>query len=325
MHNQSKNSRSSLLSIQKADRVFTENVPRPFVKYPKGSSEGRIEIHREKPDQAPLVSIIIPTTDATRDGLLPSLLKQLEEQTFRDFEIIVIIGDTRQGRAINCGAQLAEGKYLVTFDDDTRLGHNDLLEKMVSQIEKHPDIGMAGVANLVPEDASFFVRRVMKELPRRTSPMVTEIVDSDMAEHPCCIIPRHVFLEVGGENEIIPRGLDPYLRQEIRKAGYRVVVLPGVYIHHLPPKTFKKFVKQFYRNGKMAAYVNKFYPEFVIELTTRHGDEVPKKRFIISRIFSYFYRLLATLVTFRIFYLLSLILYLSGYIVGYLNLNKDDV
>ena len=325
MHNQSKNSRSSLSSTQKADRVFTENVLRPFVKYPKGSSEGRIEIHREKPDQTPLVSIIIPTADATRDGLLPSLLKQLEEQTFRDFEIIVIIGDTRQGRAINCGAQVAEGKYLVTFDDDTRLGHNDLLEKMVSQIEKHTDIGMAGVANLVPEDASFFVRRVMKELPRRTSPMVTEIVDSDMAEHPCCIIPRHVFMEVGGENEIIPRGLDPYLRQEIRKAGYRVVVLPGVYIHHLPPKTLRKFIKQFYRNGKMAAYVNKFHPEFVIELTTKHGDQVSDKRSTIMRIFSYSGRLAKTFVTFRIFYLLSLVLYLTGYIIGILFLKSKSI
>ena len=325
MHNQSKNSRSSLSSAQKAYRVFTENVPRPFVKYPKGSSEGRIEIHRENPDQTPLVSIIIPTADETRDGLLPSLLKQLEEQTFRDFEIIVIIGDTRQGRAINCGAQLAEGKYLVTFDDDTKLGHNDLLEKMVSQIGQHPNIGMAGVANLVPDEASWFIKRIMRELPRRTSPMVKEITDSDLAEHPCCIIPRDVFLEVGGENELIPRGLDPYLRQEIRKAGYRVVVLPDVFIHHLPPKTFGKFIKQFYRNGKMAAYVNKFYPEFVIELTTRHGDAVAGKRSVTIRIFSYIGRLMKTLLTLHIFYLLSLVLYLAGYAIGYITLQENDV
>ncbi|MGC9364714.1 MAG: glycosyltransferase [Fidelibacterota bacterium] len=306
-------------------KIFTSNIPRPFVKYPKGLSEGRIEIFREKPEQKPLISIIIPTADATRDGLLPSLLKQLKEQTFRDFEIIVIIGDTRQGRAINCGAQLAEGKYLVTFDDDTKLGHNDLLEKMVTQIQQHPDIGMAGAANLVPDDVSWFIKRIMKELPRRTSPLVAEITDSDLAEHPCCIIPRNVFIEVGGENELIPRGLDPYLRQEIRKAGYRVVVLPGIYIHHLPPKSFRKFFRQFYRNGKMAAYVNKFYPEFVIELTTRHGDEVAEKRSTPIRIISYIGRLLKTLLTLRIFYLLSLVVYLAGYAIGYIILKETDV
>lgn len=119
---------------------------------------------------------------------------------------------------------------------------------------------MAGVANIPPDDASWFVKCVMKELPRRTSPIVSEMVDSDMAEHPCCIILRDIFIQVGGENEKIPRGLDPYLRQEIRKAAYRVVVLPELFIHHIPPKTFGKFIRQFYRNGKMAAYVNKFYP-----------------------------------------------------------------
>jgi len=184
---------------------------------------------------------------------------------------------------------------------------------------------MAGVANIPPDDASWFVKRVMKELPRRTLPIVTEIVDSDLAEHPCCIIPREVFIETGGENELIPRGLDPYLRREIRKAGYRVVVLPELYIHHLPPKTFRKFVRQFYRNGKMAAYVNKFYPEFVIELTTEHGDEVPEKRSLIIRILSYIGRLLKTLLTLRVFYLLSLVLYLCGYVIGYITLKETDV
>ena len=306
-------------------KTLTGNINRPFVKYHNGESKGKIEIHRDDPDRKPLVSIIIPTADATRDGLLSSLLEQIKLQTFRDFEIIVIIGDTRQGRAINCGAQVAEGKYLVTFDDDTRLGHNDLLEKMVNQIEQYDDIGMAGVANLVPEDTSFFVKRVMTELPRRTSPMVDEIIDSDMAEHPCCIIPKKVFLKVGGENEIIPRGLDPYLRQEIRKAGYRVVVLPGVYIHHLPPKTFRKFVRQFFRNGKMAAYVNKFYPEFVVELTTKHGDKVTEKRSVITRTLSYIGRLLKTLLTLRVFYLLSMVLYLTGYVMGYITLKETNV
>ncbi|MCK4639739.1 MAG: glycosyltransferase [Candidatus Marinimicrobia bacterium] len=306
-------------------KTLTGNINRPFVKYPNGESKGKIETHRDDPDRKPLVSIIIPTADATRDGLLPSLLEQLKQQTFRDFEIIVIIGDTRQGRAINCGAQVAEGKYLVTFDDDTRLGHNDLLEKMVTQIEQYDDIGMAGVANIIPENASFFVRRLMKELPRRTSPIVIEIIDSDMAEHPCCIIPREVFIEVGGENELIPRGLDPYLRRVIRTAGYRVVVLPDLYIHHLPPKTFRKFLRQFYRNGKMAAYVNKFYPEFVVELTTKHLDQVKEKRSLTVRSFSYLYRIIKTLITLKIFYLLSLVLYLSGFIIGYMTLKKDSV
>jgi len=305
-------------------KTYTGNISRPFVKYPKGASEGRIEIHRPENVTEPLISIIIPTMGAARQEFLPGLMSQIERQTFRNIEVILIIGDTRQGRAINCGAALAAGRYLVIFDDDTRLGSDDLLAKMLAQMENHPDIGLAGVANLIPENANWFVRRVMRELPRRTSPIVSEITDSDLAEHPCCIIPRDVFIKIGGENELIPRGLDPYLRQEIRQAGYRVVVLPELYIHHLPPSTFSKFVRQFYRNGKMAAYVNKFYPEFVVELAYQHGAEVTQKRSTIVRIGSYVWRLWKTIVTFRAFYLLSLVFYLSGYLIGYITLGEQD-
>jgi GT2 family glycosyltransferase len=306
-------------------KKFESNIHRPYVKYINSTSPGKIEIHRDDPKQEPAVSIIIPTSDATRDGLLPALLAQLKQQTFRDFETIIIIGDTRQGRAINSGVALASGKYIVIFDDDTRLGTTNILEKMVESMEQHPEIGMAGVANLVPDDASWFVRRVMRELPRRTSPIVHEITDSDLAEHPCCIMPRDVFTKIGGENEIIPRGLDPYLRQEIRQAGYRVVVLPELFIHHLPPGTFRKFARQFYRNGKMAAYVNKFYPEFVVELAYQHKAEVKQKRSLIVRIISYCARVIKTILTLRFFYLMSLLLYLTGFVIGYLTLKKSDV
>jgi GT2 family glycosyltransferase len=304
--------------------AYSQNIARPWVKYPKGDSVGRVEILRPEGVTAPVISIIIPTMGAARQEFLPGLMAQIERQTFRNFEVILIIGDTRQGRAINCGAALAAGKYLVTFDDDTRLGSDDLLEKMLAQVEKHPAIGMAGVANVVPENVTWFVRRIMQELPRRTSPIVTEIIDSDLAEHPCCMIPREVFFKIGGENELIPRGLDPYLRREIRQAGYRVVVLPKLFIHHLPPKTFRKFVRQFYRNGKMAAYVNKFYPQFVVELTTEHGTTVAPKRSTVIRIVSYIWRLLKTLLTLKVFYWLSMILYLGGYLIGYLTLNEQD-
>ncbi len=306
-------------------KTITQNIPRSFVKHPNDNSEGTIEIWRNKNIKNPQISIIIPTVDKTRDGYLPDLLEQIQKQTFLNWEIILIIKDTRQGRAINCGVEVASGKYVVTFDDDTKLGSNDILEKMYNYIENHPEFGMAGVANIPPENATKFVRKIMEQLPRRTSPIVKKIIESDMAEHPCAIFPRKIFMEVGGENELIPRGLDPYLRSEIRKASYKVVVLPELFIHHLPPATFKKFCKQFYRNGKMAAYVNKFYPEFVVELTTKHGEEIAEKRSIIQRIISYIWRILKTLFTFKIFYLLSLVLYLTGYIVGYLMLRKDDV
>lgn len=45
-------------------KTITGNISRPFVKYPKGESEGHVEIHRPDGVVQPLVSIIIPTVGA---------------------------------------------------------------------------------------------------------------------------------------------------------------------------------------------------------------------------------------------------------------------
>ncbi|MBI4553987.1 MAG: glycosyltransferase [Candidatus Latescibacteria bacterium] len=272
---------------------------------------------------SPAVSVLIPTADAERGGYFRQLLRQLEAQTFQDFEVIVIQGDSRQGRALNTGAAAARGEWLIILDDDTRLGHPEVFDNLVRTLRAHPDIGMAGVANTVPDDAPWLVRRVMSEIPRRHSDIVTEIIDSDMAEHPCCIIPKRVFRQIGGENEIIPRGLDPYLRREIRQAGYRVVVIPGTYIHHLPPARLMILLRQFFRNGRQAALCTRLYPQWVVELTEQHGAAVPERASLDRRLVRAGMRLLTALVTGRVIYLITTVAYQAGFVYEYLR-TKDE-
>lgn len=112
--------------------------------------------------------MIIPTLDGYRNGCLARLLAQIGGQTGLEYEVFVVQGDPRQGRAINIGAALAAGDYLLTLDDDTSLPDSLTFAKLVQAMEDHPDIGMAGGNNLIPKDASPFVRRVMRELPRRS-------------------------------------------------------------------------------------------------------------------------------------------------------------
>jgi hypothetical protein len=112
----------------------------------------------------------------------------------------------------------------------------------------------------------------MQQIPRRSWKPVIEITDSDLAEHPCMIMRLDEFKAVGGENELLPRGLDPYLREQFRLMGKRVVVVPGVTYHHLPPDNLTILLRQYYRNGLQAAYVNRNFPQWIIETPPDHGQ-----------------------------------------------------
>lgn len=235
-------------------------------------------LRRLPPAQAvePLISVVIPTADADRGGYFRRLLTQLGAQSEQRFELFVVKGDRRQGRAINIAADLACGRYLLTLDDDSALPDPDALARLLAAMEAHPEIGMAGGNNTIPENAPPFVRRAMREIPRRSWRPVETITDSDLAEHPCLMMRAGLFRRVGGENECIPRGLDPYLRQRFREAGARVVVVPGVIYHHLPPATFPALMRQFHRNGRQAAFANIHHPQWVIETPAHHGDFVAR-------------------------------------------------
>lgn len=272
----------------------------------------------------PQVSVILPTSDGYRHGILPKLLAQVRQQTFQDFEVIVVKGDTRQGRAINLGAALARGEILLTLDDDALLGHTRVFEQLVATLRAHPEIGMAGVSNLVPDAAPWLVRAAMEQIPRRSSPLVHTITDSDLAEHGCLAMRAALFREVGGENELIPRGLDPYLRREFRRAGTRVVVIPDAWMHHLPPASFRVLVRQFWRNGVQSAYCAKRYPQWVIETPETHTNTFAERVPFMGRALRYLGRLLYAVGRGQMVYLVTLVVYAAGYLWGRLTIPRKE-
>ncbi|TMI77667.1 MAG: glycosyltransferase family 2 protein [Bacillati bacterium ANGP1] len=175
---------TAALSAAGARRLFRVNDTvaqravarrREFVRYPHEGPVPEVDIIGDCGGAAsPRVSVIIPVADGTRSQTLERLLEQLRVQRFREFEVIVVRGDRRQGRAINTGAAIARGDILVTMDDDTRLGDTAVLEVLVRTLDGDATIGAAGVPNLVPQDAPPIVRRALREIPRRSCSTASE-------------------------------------------------------------------------------------------------------------------------------------------------------
>jgi len=301
------------------------DVDRSFVRYSnKEASPGKVWRHSSGKGDVNL-SVVIPTSDAYRGGYFLKLLSQIGCQDYSNFELLVVRGDPRQGRAINTGASLAQGKHLLTLDDDTSLPDPETFSKLAAVMEAHPEIGIAGGNNVIPSDASAFVRRVMREIPRRSWSPVKKITDSDLAEHPCIIMRTAEFKSIGGENELIPRGLDPYLRLAFREAGFRIVLVPGVIYHHLPPDGWRKLLKQFFRNGRQAAYANRYYPQWVIETPSKHGTFVLRIP-LWQRILRYPLRLLSALATGHWVWLISQIFYGAGFLFFWItNIRRSHI
>lgn len=269
------------------------------------------------PHEHPKLSVIIPTADADRGGYFAKLMLSLTAQDMQDFELIVLKGDKRQGRGINICAAQAKGEYLLTVDDDSSLPDAKTFSKLIAAMEIHEDIGMAGGNNIVPDWATPFVKKVMTQVPRRSWSAVSEIIDSDLAEHPCLIMRAALFRQVGGENEVIPRGLDPYLRQVFREAGSRVVVLPDIIYHHLPPETWGSLLGQMYRNGYQAAYANLHSPEWVIETPSKHGEftlRVP----LWKRVLRYPFRMLGSVFKGQGVWVMCQLSYALGFVRGWI-------
>lgn len=273
----------------------------------------------------PYVSVIIPTIDGVRNGYFKMLLRQLKDQTFQNFEIVVVKGDSRQGRAINSGVDVSRGKYILTLDDDTSMQSIDAIQILVGVLEKDQSIGMAGGINVIPKRASHFIKKAMEEIPRRKTPHVESITDSDLAEHPLLMMRRLDFVSIGGENELIPRGLDPYLRNQYRLANLRVVVVPGARYSHLPPDRISRLIKQFYRNGVQAAFCNKFYPKWIYETPSNHGEEFQKQVSYITRIVRYPVRIFNSFIKFQWVWFLSQICYATGFVWGYISVKNTEL
>jgi len=208
-----------------------------------------------------LVSIIIPTRD--KAGLLHRCIGALRSRTsYSPYEIIVVdsvpeeplpeslkllvttlVPYEAEGfnfpRAINIGADRANGDYLLLLNDDTEVLADGWLEAMLEQAQR-VDVGVVGARLLdrhgEPQHEGIVLGisgRPAANLPFRQWGLGECLRDCSAVTAACMMTRRDVFANMGGFDEGMRLGwndVDYCLRAH--QAGYAVVYAPAAVLRH---------------------------------------------------------------------------------------------
>jgi len=172
----------------------------------------------------PLVSVVMPVYNA--DEYLGEAINSILNQTFRDFEFIIICDDpsnkTREiinlfqnsddrikviyqkkedlVSALNKGISIAKGKYIARMDADD-ISDTSRFEKQVNFLEMHPDVGVIGTymkeidENGNPNPLSTF------EPPKEHDLIAWHMLfECCVIAHPTVMVRRTLFDRIGGYN-----------------------------------------------------------------------------------------------------------------------------
>jgi len=284
----------------------------------KSSGTRPVEIYSLSP--VVKASVVIPHFYSARESNMEALLTAIAAQSLKEIEIILIHGISPQGKAINMGVRQAKGEHLIIMDDDSRMGHERVFENLIDLLKANPNVGMAGASVILPETGNKFQIMASKQFPRYKMPIVEQMLESDFPGHPCAAFPKKVFIEAGLEREDIYRGLDPDLRERIRKTGHKVVLAPKTWIYHPMPDSFSKFVWTFFRNGYGSAYLFSVHPELNYDTDeSLESQTFVAKRPFLYRLLRYPVRLLQSLVTFQWLRFTGYSVYVLGYLAGLID------
>jgi len=223
--------------------------------------------------RAHLVSIVIVTWNSQKH--LPTCLGHIVEQTFQDFEIIIVDNgsddcaldglqdkypsltvqihklDTNRGFAVanNIGARLARGTWLALLNADA-YPEREWLAKLVEASEQNPHACFASrqIQANAPEllDGEGDVYHISGLAWRRNyGHPVQEKRDIEEIFSPCAaaaIYPRQAFLDAGGfDEDYFSYQEDVDLGFRLRLKGLRCLYVPQAIVHHVGSASTGKY------------------------------------------------------------------------------------
>jgi len=206
----------------------------------------------------PLVSVVVATKGNERSGELDRCLKSLQQQTFREFEIVLVYSTFPEGlneyvencncnfrvlketgktlgAARNLGVKNSKGEFVVFIDDDAQ-APEDWLFKIYSTFQKFPMLACLGGSYLTPpkefeESPLKFVVGSFTDSRRGESvsedrSAVGKIAGCNVAYK------KEVFEKVGYINEKYRSGEDWEFHMRLVENGYHLRFDPTMSVWH---------------------------------------------------------------------------------------------
>jgi glycosyltransferase involved in cell wall biosynthesis len=189
------------------------------------------------------LSIIIPCLN--EEYFLPHLLKNLTSQTFKNFEVIVVDGNsedktvqvaqkfnkkyplkvlTTKTRGVsyqrNFGAKKAKSDILLFFDADTQIPPNYLKEVIQAFQNKRADF----LTTYIQIDSQKFSERIFVLLTH-TIFVIGKIFKSTNSYGAMQMVKKKAFFKVNGYDTKTKYGEDSQLFEKLYQQGYKYIIL----------------------------------------------------------------------------------------------------
>jgi glycosyltransferase involved in cell wall biosynthesis len=151
---------------------------------------------------------------------------------FEDKLVITLLRQENSGSAAarNAGSKLARGKYLAFIDDDCQADPN-WLRAMKGSLEKNPRCACGGrVTNALPENPYSAASQLLIDyLYEHYNPLIHFTGFFPAAN---LIVPREIFLDMGGFDPTMRFGEDRDFCYRWSKLGYLFALVPKAVVYH---------------------------------------------------------------------------------------------
>ena len=208
-------------------------------------------------------------------------LNSVFQQTLRPDEVVVVDGHSQDGTlevvnkypvklvsepglgygyARNIGLENATGDIVAFVDSDCLLEKNYLTE-LIPPLDT-TEIRVGGVGGITyPLNKNIISESLNVRLFGISADSDTKIREIDSLGGGTSAYPKELLKKIGGFDVHVIGGEDFELNLRLRKAGYKLLVVPSAISYHLHPTTLKKLASKWYNYGK-----------FLVDLAVKKGQ-----------------------------------------------------